>query len=133
MPKRILDSDALWRSKKIRQVQPVKFRAEYANLLPLALSTGSFECDADTIWTDVYAFNRPDVTPEDVAAILDEYERSSCCSAGRWTARRGAIGWGSIRKDDSLPGPPTYTPRRDLFPQLRLTRLSREWIELNGR
>jgi hypothetical protein len=108
MPKRILDGDALWRSKKIRQVQPVKFRAEYANLLPLALSTGSFECDADTIWTDVYAFNRPDVTPEDVAAILDEYEKVKLLF--RWTVDGKTWGyWVGIDKEGRLPTGTAYS------------------------
>ena len=108
MPKRILDGDALWRSKKIRQVQPVKFRAEYANLLPLALSTGSFECDADTIWTDVYAFNRPDVTPKDVAAILDEYEKVKLLF--RWTVDGKTWGyWVGIDKEGRLPTGTAYS------------------------
>ena len=107
MPKRVLDGEALWRSKKLRQVQPVKFRAEYANLLPLALSTGSFECDADTIWTDVYAFNRPDVTPEDVAAILDEYEKVKLLF--RWTVDGKTWGyWVGIDKEGRLPTGTTY-------------------------
>ena len=108
MPKRVLDGEALWRSKKLRQVQPVKFRAEYANLLPLALSTGSFECDADTIWTDVYAFNRPDVTPEDVAAILDEYEKVKLLF--RWTVDGKTWGyWVGIDKEGRLPTGTAYS------------------------
>jgi len=108
MPKRIIDGEALWRSKKIRQVQPVKYRGEYANLLPLALSTGSFECDADTIWTDVYAFNRPDVTPKDVAAILDEYEKVKLLF--RWTVDGKTWGyWVGIDKEGRLPTGTAYS------------------------
>jgi hypothetical protein len=118
MPKRVLDGEALWRSKKLRQVQPVKFRAEFANLLPLALSTGSFECDADTIWTDVYAFNRPDVTPEDVAAILDAFEQAKLLF--RWTAKQDGKVWGywvGIDKEGRLPTGGVYAhAKKGLLP-----------------
>jgi hypothetical protein len=75
MPKRVIDGDALWRSTKLGQVQPPSIRAEVANLIPLASDNGSFRCDPDGIWADVYAFNRPDVTREFVKDILDELER----------------------------------------------------------
>lgn len=74
MPKRIIDGDALWRSHKLSLVQPVSFRAEFANLIPLALANGVFEADPDLIWATAYAYNRPDVSRENVAAILAEFE-----------------------------------------------------------
>jgi hypothetical protein len=75
MPKRIVDGDALWRSDKLAQVQPPSFRGEYANLIPLALADGTFECTARRVWADVYSYNRPDITIETVEQILDEFER----------------------------------------------------------
>jgi len=75
MPKRMLDGDRLWRSDKLKQVQPESFRAEYANLFALALANGAFECNPDRVWYEVYAYNRPSIRPENVRAILDEFER----------------------------------------------------------
>lgn len=75
MSKRIIDGDRLWRSEKLKKVEPPSYRAEYANLLPIALADGTFECSADRVWCDVYSFNRPDITSEQVAKILDEFER----------------------------------------------------------
>jgi hypothetical protein len=70
-----VDGEALSRSDKLAQVYPLPFRAEYAYLLTQALANGSFECDARKIWSNLYAYNRPDISAEMVAAILDEYER----------------------------------------------------------
>ena len=39
MPKRVIDGEGLWRSEKLARVQPEKFRAEYANQIPLAWQT----------------------------------------------------------------------------------------------
>lgn len=102
MPKRILDGDSLWRSGKISQVQPPNFRAEYANLLPLAMANGSFECDPRAIWATCYSYNRPDVTPEDTVAILDEFERVKLLY--RWTVSGHTWGyWVGIDKPGRLP------------------------------
>lgn len=73
MPKRIVDGEALWTSKKLRRVEPEWYRAEYANLIPLALANGVFEYDPQAIWAKVYAANRPSVTPDDVRKILESY------------------------------------------------------------
>src|ERR1700722_13635695 len=75
MPKRLVDGEALWRSDKLAQVQPPEFRSEYANLIPLAESDGSFEANARRVWTEVYSYNRPDVTPDLVEDMLNEFER----------------------------------------------------------
>ena len=102
MPKRILDGDSLWKSGKISQVQPPRFRAEYANMLPLAMANGSFECDPRAIWATVYSYNRPDVTPEDTVAILDEFERVKLLY--RWKVSGHTWGyWVGIEKPGRLP------------------------------
>lgn len=75
MPSRIVDGEALWRSDKLKKVKPSSFRAEYANLLPLALADGSFECNVDRIFFDVYAYNRPDISKNKIKKILNEFQR----------------------------------------------------------
>jgi hypothetical protein len=75
MPKRLIHGEALWRSDKLLEVQPESFRAELANLIPLSLANGTFKCDPRKIWADVYSYNRPEVTPEVVEAILIEFAR----------------------------------------------------------
>lgn len=75
MPKRVVDGDALWRSHKLRKVEPAKYRAEFANLIPMALANGVFEAEPELVWAEVYSFNRPDIQLSDVISILDEFER----------------------------------------------------------
>jgi hypothetical protein len=75
MPKRVVDGDALWTSDKLALVEPEWMRGELANLIPLALPNNSFECDARKIWSRVYAYNRPSITPDIVEQILHEFRR----------------------------------------------------------
>lgn len=75
MPTRMIDGDALWRSDKLAQVQPPEFRAEYANLIPLALADGTFECNPRRVWADVYSYNRPDIDVHLVEKIIKEFIR----------------------------------------------------------
>ena len=104
MPKRVVDGDALWSSAKLSQVEPLAYRAEYANLIPLALANGSFEADPRLVWKTVYAYNRPDITPDVVREILAEFERVGILF--RWRDERGVV-WGfwiNIDKPGRLPG-----------------------------
>lgn len=102
MPKRIVDGDALWRSDKLAQVEPAWMRAEFANLIPLALANGSFECNPRLIWARVYAYNRPQVTLEDVQEILGELERVGLLV--RWDDAGKTWGyWVGIDKPGRLP------------------------------
>jgi hypothetical protein len=71
---RILN-EAIYHSKKIASIQPPEWRAEFAWLLALSNTDGTFEADPRSVWAQAYAFGRPDVTCETVAQILDEYER----------------------------------------------------------
>jgi hypothetical protein len=103
MPKRIIDGEALWTSIKLNTLEPQAYRSEYANLLPLALANGVFEADPDLVWSRVYAFNRPDVTPELAAAILDSFEAAKMLF--RWQEQDGKV-WGywiGIDKIGRLP------------------------------
>ena len=103
MPKRIVDGHGVWRSEKIARVMPVEFRAEYTNLLPLALANGTFECSPMLVWSDVYSFNRPDVTLDRVVQILAEFERVDLLR--RWRDEQGKEWgyWVGIDKSGRLP------------------------------
>jgi len=132
MPKRILDGDSLWKSGKISQVQPPRFRAEYANMLPLAMANGSFECDPRAIWATVYSYNRPDVTPEDTVAILDEFERVKLLY--RWKVSGHTWGyWVGIEKPGRLPSQARQKERHERtgepVPPRRIARFS--WTRTN--
>ncbi len=74
MPKRIVDGEALWTSSKLAKIKPERFRVEYAWILPLALANGVLEADPHLIWSKAYAFNRPDVSRNDVEKILATFE-----------------------------------------------------------
>lgn len=101
MPNRVV-SDALWTSHKLKKV-PVKYRAEYANLIPLAEINGAFEADPELVWSKVYSFNRNDVTPVIVAEILDEFEKAGMLT--RYKQDGKIYGkWVGIDKPGRLPG-----------------------------
>jgi hypothetical protein len=104
MPKRIIDGERTWRSKKLRQVQPVKYRPEYTWVFPIANDVATFECDHEAIWGRCYATNRPDVTLEDVEEILDEFERVKLLF--RWKIGDQTWGyWTGTDKPGLLPPP----------------------------
>lgn len=101
MPKRVVDGDAVWRSKKLKQMSP-SFRAEYANLVPLAEANGVFEVDVDRVWSDVYSYNRDGVTVETVAEILAELESVGLLRV--WEESGKVWGyWEGIHKSGRLP------------------------------
>jgi hypothetical protein len=67
------------------------------------LANGTFECSAQKVWRRVYAYNRPDVTPQDVEAMLAEFERTKMLF--RWTEPDGKI-WATfvgVNKPGRLP------------------------------
>jgi hypothetical protein len=104
VPKRVLDGEGIWRSDKIGRVQPVRARAEYANILPLALANGSFECSGPRVWSIVYSYNRPDVQLADVEIFLNAFEEAGLLF--RWTESDGKS-WAyfvGIEKPGRLPG-----------------------------
>jgi len=73
MPKRIIDGEALWTSDKLAKL-PAEFQPEYANIIPLALADGCFECDPKLLWRTVYAYNRSSITPVFVEKMLEAFE-----------------------------------------------------------
>lgn len=100
MSGRIVDR-ALWRSAKLKNV-PEEYRAEYANLIPLAEANGAFEADPDKIWADVYSYNRANVTVETVKDILDMFENAGMLH--RYNEDGKVWGyWNGIEKPGRLP------------------------------
>src|ERR1700688_1242438 len=92
MPTRLIDGDALWTSIKMRKV-PLKFRAEYANLIPLAEADGTFMADTRSVWSRVYSCNREDITVEMVEEILNAFENAGMLT--RKTDESGRV-WGHL-------------------------------------
>jgi hypothetical protein len=105
MPKRILDGEGIWKSGKLAQVQSPEFRAEYPWLLPLALANGVFQCDPRSVFATSYSFNRPEISVEMVAKILDEFQRIGLLF--RWQEPDGKWWgcWPELRKPGLLPSP----------------------------
>jgi hypothetical protein len=104
MPKRVVDGDAIATSEKLTKVDPPKYRAEFSLLLTLALANGVFEADPRKVWAKLYAFNRPDLTPEMTAEMLDQYEKAKMLF--RWKAEDEKLWgyWVGIEKRGRLPG-----------------------------
>ncbi len=110
MPKRVLDGEAVWSSDKLAAVEPKWMRAEFANLVPLALANGVFEVSSRKVWSKVYGYNRPEISVGDVDAILKEFERVGLLF--RWTEGNKEWGyWIGIEKPGRLP-PASRTERR---------------------
>src|SRR5277367_1989216 len=112
MPSRIISGNDLYKSDKLKLV-PVNFRAEYANLIPLAEANGAFECNPELIWSTVYSYNRTDVTPPIVAQILDEFEKAEMLT--RYQVGKKTYGyWIGIEKPGRLPPPYERAKYRNL-------------------
>jgi len=132
MPKRVLDGEGLWRSDKLARVQPPSRRAEYANLIPLALANGTFEAGSRRIWSSVYSYNRPDVTEADAADILTEFERVKLLF--RWTDAATGKVWGywiGIEKPGRLPGKSRWGTNEAIGPEPPVHEL-RKFLESGG-
>jgi len=114
MASRVVDGDGIWRSQKLKKV-PVQYRSEYANLLPLAEANGCFECDPDRVWADVYSYNRPDVTRENVEEMLDQFETANMILRYEEDGKTYATFVG-IDKPGRLPGPAHLARCKDLPP-----------------
>lgn len=106
MPKRIIDGEGLWRSDKVAEINPEWIKAEYANLVPLALANGTFEANPRRIWSTVYSYNRSEITLKQVEEVLAEFERVKLLF--RWTDVSTGKQWGyfvGIEKPGRLPAP----------------------------
>ena len=132
MPKRVVDGEGVWRSDKVAQVQPPSWRAEFANLIPLALANGTFEAVPRRVWSTVYSYNRPDVTPEAVEQILAEFERVKLLF--RWTDTTTGKVWGfwvGIDRPGRLPGKSRQGINEAVGPVPPADRL-RKFLDSNG-
>jgi hypothetical protein len=114
VPKRIVDGDAIGTSQKLRRVEPVWARAEYALLLTQALANGVFECDPAVIWTRLYSHNRPDMTPKKVAQALDSFADAGMLFRFQDASGRAWGYWIGIEKAGRLP-PPSRIERKECF------------------
>ena len=104
MPKRVVDGEGVWRSDKLAKVDPDWMRAEFANLIPLALANGTFEAEPRRVWSVVYSYNRPCVTVETVEQILRAYQAAGMLFL--WTDSSTMKVWGyfpGIEKPGRLP------------------------------
>lgn len=102
MPKRIVDS-AIYTSLTLLRV-PVEHRAEFAWLLALATANGTLEADPRRVWSEAYAYARPDWSLEDVSVMLDAFNEAGMLF--RWTEPDAKL-WGyfvKIDKPGRLPG-----------------------------
>jgi len=131
VPKRVVDGPGVWRSEKLARVEPPTFRAEYANLIPLALANGVFECNTKRVWSDVYAFNRPDMPPERAESLLNEFERVKLLF--RWTDAEGRTWgyWTGIDKPGRLPGKSRRGTNEPIGPEPPQDEL-RKFLDSNG-
>jgi hypothetical protein len=68
-------SDITYKSRKVRQIQPPELRPEYVWIIPLFNGHGVCEFDAESIWADAYALNRPGWDSDKVKQMLDELVR----------------------------------------------------------
>lgn len=103
-PKRVIHGEGIWNSDKLASVDPIWVRAEYANLVPLALANGVFEFNVKRIWATVYAYNRPDITVEKVKEIFDSLVRAGLLFV--WSDSATGKQWGfwvGIDKTGRLP------------------------------
>ena len=115
MPARVVDGNSLWRSHKLKQMKRAH-RAEYANLIPLAEANGVFDADTDRVWSDVYSFNRDDITPTMVGDILADMIRVGLL--GVWKDGNKTWGyWIGTEKSGRLPPKSHWSRYKDLPPQ----------------
>jgi len=61
MPCRLIDGDSVARSKKLHDKVSESFRIHYPYWLTLAQANGTFECDAEQIHRDLYAYLMPNL------------------------------------------------------------------------
>lgn len=114
MAKRVIDGEGVWRSDKLGRVEPEWVRAEYANLIPLALANGVFEANPRRVWSQVYSYNRPEIDLEDVEMILGAFKKVGLLFS--WLDPSGKIWgfWVGIEKSGRLPPPSRLKQRHEV-------------------
>ncbi len=132
MPKRVIHGEGIWRSDNLARVEPLWVRAEYANLIPLALANGVFECNPRRVWSEVYSYNRNDISVQDVKTII----LPALVGVGLlfcWKDEDGK-GWGywpGIEKPGRLPGKSRRGRNEAVGPEPPAEEL-RKFLESNG-
>ena len=114
MPKRIVDGEGIWGSKKILLLKE-EHRPEYANLLPLAEANGTFELDLRKIWLRVYGYNRPSVSMEFLYDVLVDLAAVGLLMAWEEDGKVYAF-WDGQDKVGRLPGPSEQKKYKNLPP-----------------
>jgi hypothetical protein len=114
MPKRIVDGEGLWGSKKVRSLKN-EHKAEYANLIPLAEANGTFELDPRKIWLRVYGYARQEVAMDFVYDLLEDLASVGLLLA--WEEDGKIYGfWDGQDKVGRLPGPSEQKKYKSLPP-----------------
>ena len=114
MPKRIVDGEGIWGSKKVLTLKK-EHRSEYANLLPLAEANGTFELDPRKIWLRVYGYNRQDVQMDFVYDLLEDLASVGLLLAWEEDGKTYAF-WDGQDKVGRLPGPSEQKKYKSLPP-----------------
>ena len=104
MPRRIVDGDAVWTSKRLRGLGADPMPALcYVWMLPLAASNAVFESDPELIWRKCFSwFGGWSITPDRVGELLQLYEENGLLF--RWRQDEKDFGyWAGMEKPDRLP------------------------------
>lgn len=132
MPKRVIHGEGVWRSDKLARVEPPWVRAEYVNLIPLALANGVFESKPRRIWSEVYSYNRSDITAHDVeTVILPALVKVGLLFCWKDEAGKEWGYWIGIEKPGRLPGKSRRGRNEAVGPKPPAEQL-RKFMESNG-
>jgi hypothetical protein len=110
MPGRIIDSDSIARNAKLARCSP-SARAWYGYFLAFALANGSFEAAPASIAAHYFALIAPQITADEVAALLGDYERNGLLFLFE-DSRGRAWGYFTTADDLKLPSPKDVKARR---------------------
>ena len=100
MPKRVLDGEGFWGSRKLRRC-PVWIRREYPYLYPLADCNGNFELDIPVILGKLKP-NRPDFSIHKLELVFEAFDKEGV--AFIWTENgRKYVHWTGSRRKGRLP------------------------------
>ena len=104
MPKRVIDGEALWTSKKLKNLGATDCLATllYCWLLPLADHQGVFEYDLDLIWKDAL-FYLDIMTPTELADYLSLYVKGGLLLVFESNSKKWGY-WVGMEKSGRLPG-----------------------------
>ena len=102
MPKRVLDGEGFWGSRKLRRC-PLWIRKEYAYLYALADCNGSFELDIPVILGKLRA-NRPDLSIRKLELVFETFEKEGLAFV--WSVNdREYVHWTGSERVGRLPRP----------------------------